>query len=71
MAGLESIVGGGLRGYLEMLADARVEAMSRMIGVAKRLDADAIVHAGFTKSLTMAGDAELLTYRTAVKLGKL
>jgi len=37
MAGLKSIVGGELRGYSEMLADARAEAMSRMVDDAKRL----------------------------------
>jgi len=43
MAGWKSIVGGELRGYSEMLADARAEAMSRMVDDAKRLDADAVV----------------------------
>ena len=71
MAGLESIVEGNLRGYSELLADARAEAMSRMVDAAKRLDADAIVNVRFTKSLTMAGAAELLAYGTTVKPGKL
>jgi len=44
MAGLKSIVGGELHGYSEMLADARAEAMGRMVGDAKRLDADAVVN---------------------------
>ena len=71
MSGLKSIVGGELRGYSEMLADARAEAMSRMVDDAKRLDADAVVNVRFTTSQTMAGAAELLAYGTAVKLRKL
>jgi uncharacterized protein YbjQ (UPF0145 family) len=71
MAGLKGIVGGELRGYSKMLADARAEAMSRMVDDAKRLDADAVVNVRFTTSQTMAGVAELLAYGTAVKLRKL
>jgi uncharacterized protein YbjQ (UPF0145 family) len=70
MAGLKSIVGGELHGYSEMLADARAEAMSRMVDDAKRLDADAVVNVRFTTSQTMAGAAEMLAYGTAVKLRK-
>ena len=71
MAGLKSIVGGELHGYSEMLADARAEAMSRMVDDAKRLGADAVINVRFTTSQTMAGAAELLAYGTAVKLRKL
>ena len=71
MAGLKSIVGGDLHGYSKMLADAREEAISRMVDDAKRLDADAVVNVRFTKSLTMAGAPELLAYGTAVKNSKL
>jgi len=67
--GLKGIVGGELRGYSKMFADARAEAMSRMVDDAKRLDADAVVNVRFTTSQTMAGAAELLAY--AVKLRKL
>ncbi|MBN1134492.1 MAG: YbjQ family protein [Methanosarcinaceae archaeon] len=68
---LKSIVGGELRGYSEMLSEARAEAMSRMVDGAKKLDADAVVNVRFTTSQTMAGAAELLAYGTAVKLRKL
>ncbi len=71
MAGLKSIVGGELHGYSEMLADARAEAMSRMVDDAKKLDADAVVNVRFTTSQIMAGAAEMLAYGTAVKLRKL
>lgn len=71
IAGLKSIIGGELRGYSEMLADARSEAMNRMVDEAKRLNADAIVNVRFTTSQTMAGAAELLAYGTAIKIIKL
>ncbi len=70
LAGLKNIIGGELREYTEMLADARAEAMDRMISEAEKLGADAVVNVRFTTSETMAGAAELLAYGTAVKLRK-
>ncbi|MBN2110074.1 MAG: YbjQ family protein [Methanosarcinaceae archaeon] len=67
-AGLKNIVGGELKGYSDMLTQARKEALSRMIEEAKRMDADAVVNVRFTTSQTMAGAAELLAYGTAVKI---
>lgn len=70
LAGLKNIVGGELKQYTEMLADARKEAVNRMIDEARKLNADAVVNVRFTTSQTMAGAAELLAYGTAVKLKK-
>jgi len=70
LAGLKNIVGGELKAYTDMLADARKEAANRMINEAEKLGADAIVNVRFTTSQTMAGAAELLAYGTAVKLKK-
>ncbi|KXS45208.1 YbjQ family protein [Methanolobus zinderi] len=67
-AGLKNLVGGELRGYSDMLAQARKEALTRMIDQAKNMDADAVVNVRFTTSQTMAGAAELLAYGTAVKI---
>ena len=53
-----------------MLADARKEALNRLIKAAKDLGADAVINVRFTTSQTMAGAAELLAYGTAVKLKK-
>ena len=69
-AGLKSIVGGELQEYTEMLAEARTEAMNRMINAAKDLKADAVLNVRFTTSQTMSTAAELLAYGTAVKLLK-
>lgn len=71
LAGLKNIVGGELQEYTDMLADARKEALNRMINEAKNMGADAVINVRFTTSQTMAGAAELLAYGTAVKLKKL
>jgi uncharacterized protein YbjQ (UPF0145 family) len=71
LAGLKNIVGGEINEYTEMLREARIEALNRMINEAKKLGADAIVSVRFTTSQTMAGASELLAYGTAVKLKKL
>ncbi|SFM80683.1 YbjQ family protein [Methanolobus profundi] len=68
VAGLTNIVGGELKGYSDMLTQARKEAYDRMVGNAEEIGADAIVNVRFTTSQTMAGAAELLAYGTAVKI---
>ncbi|MDQ7006188.1 MAG: YbjQ family protein [Acidobacteriota bacterium] len=68
MALLRGLVGGEIPEYTKMLAETREQALDRMIGEARALDADAIVAARFITAQTMAGAAELLVYGTAVKL---
>lgn len=65
---LKSIVGGELRGYSEMLNEARAIATKRMIQEAEALNADAVVNLRYTTSTVMQGAAEILVYGTAVKL---
>jgi len=67
-AGLKSIVGGELKGYTEMLADARDEAYNRMVNTAVDMGADAVLNVRFMTSSIMRGASELLCYGTAVKL---
>lgn len=69
MAGLKNIVGGELRGYTELLTDAREEASRRMIDAADALGADAVVNVRYSTSSITAGASELFAYGTAVKLG--
>lgn len=66
-AGLKSIVGGELKGYTEMMEEARDVAMQRMEEEARRLGADAIVCIRFSTSAIMQGAAEVMAYGTAVK----
>ena len=67
---LKSIVGGELRGYSEMLNEARAIATKRMIQEAEALQADAVVNLRYTTSTVMQGAAEILVYGTAVKFIK-
>ena len=69
MAGLRNIVGGEVKEYTLMLAQAREEAMQRMIEQAENLGANAIVGTRFVTSMVMSGAAEMVAYGTAVKIG--
>ena len=68
MAGMKTIVGGELKGYTQMISDAREEATNRMIADAEAKGADAVVGVRFGSSDIMQGAAEILVYGTAVKL---
>ena len=67
-AGLKNIVGGEISEYTKLLADAREQAIQRMLNDANRIGADAVVNVRFTTSQVMQGAAEMLAYGTAVKL---
>lgn len=67
-ASLKNIVGGELKGYTELLTEARRQAVERMIAQAQELGADAIVNVRFTTSAVTQGAAELYAYGTAVVL---
>lgn len=64
---LKSIVGGELRGYSEMLNEARAISVKRMLAEAADLGADAVVNVRYATSNVMQGAAEILVYGTAVK----
>jgi len=67
-AGLKNIVGGEISEYTKLLADAREQAIERMLADAKNVGADAVVNVRFTTSQVMQGAAEMLAYGTAVKI---
>ena len=67
-AGLKNIVGGEISDYTKLMADAREQALSRMIKDAQSLNADAVINVRFTTSQLMQGAAEIMAYGTAVKL---
>ncbi|MCI9575139.1 MAG: heavy metal-binding domain-containing protein [Clostridiales bacterium] len=67
MAGFKGLVGGELKGYTEMISDARRLATERMVQEALSLGADAIVATRFSSSSIMQGASEILVYGTAVK----
>ena len=70
MAGLKTLVGGELKGYADMLNEARAIATKRMVEEAEALKADAVVNVRYTTSAVMQGAAEILAYGTAVKFRK-
>jgi uncharacterized protein YbjQ (UPF0145 family) len=65
---LRNIVGGEVSEYTKMMAEAREQALDRMVEEAQGLGANAIVGTRFMTSMLMAGAAELLAYGTAVVL---
>ena len=68
MAAFKNLVGGEVAEYTRLQADAREQALQRMIEDAKNLGADAVVCIRFQTSVMMGGGSELLAYGTAVKL---
>ena len=64
-AGLKNLVGGELKGYTELLTEARREAVARMMAQAKELGANAVLNVRFSTSAVTAGAAELYSYGTA------
>jgi len=68
IAYMRNLVGGEVTEYTKMLAEAREQALDRMIEDAKTLGADAVVDVRFSTSDIASGAAEILVYGTAVKL---
>ena len=67
-AGLKTLVGGEVKGYTEMLSEARHEAIERMLLAARDIGADAVINIRFTTAAVAQGMSEMLAYGTAVKL---
>ena len=67
VAGFRSILGGEIREYAELLAQARREALERMVTHAEGLGADAVVGVRYNTANVMQGVAEMLAYGTAVR----
>ncbi|MEJ2436546.1 MAG: YbjQ family protein [Sulfurovaceae bacterium] len=68
MAGIKNVFGGELKGYTELLSEARDEAIDRMINQAQSMGANAILNVRFSTSSITAGASELYVYGTAVKV---
>jgi len=65
---LKNILGGELKGYTELLQEARQEALHRMMEQARSVGANAVVNVRFATSSIAQGAAELFAYGTAVKV---
>jgi uncharacterized protein YbjQ (UPF0145 family) len=67
-AWLKNQVGGEIEEYTKMLAEAREQALDRLVEHAKSLGADAVINVRIATSHITAGAAELLLYGTAVRI---
>ncbi len=70
MAALKNLVGGEIEEYTKMMAEAREQALARMVAEAESLGADAVLDVRFGTSYVMASAAEILVYGNAVNLEK-
>lgn len=68
MAALRNLVGGEVPEYTKLMAEAREQAIDRMMADAEVKGADAVISMRVTTSMIMGGSAELLAYGTAVRL---
>ena len=66
IAALKNIVGGEIEEYTKLIAEARDQAIDRMIANAQELGANAIINVRFSTSYIMQNASEILAYGTAV-----
>jgi uncharacterized protein YbjQ (UPF0145 family) len=71
VASLKNLVGGEIMEYTELMADAREQAIDRMVVDAQERGANGIVCIRFMTSMVMRGASEILAYGTAVRLRKI
>lgn len=65
-ASLKTLVGGEIKGYSDLMRDARDEAYKRMIEAAEKLGANAVVGMRYQTSQIMQTASEVIAYGTAV-----
>jgi uncharacterized protein YbjQ (UPF0145 family) len=70
LAVFKNIVGGEIEEYTKMMAEAREQAIDRMVAEAERLGANAVVNVRFTTSVVMGGASEMLAFGEAVKIDR-
>ncbi len=66
LAGFKNIMGGEIEEYTKLMAEAREQALDRMVERAEELGANAIVDVRFSTSYIMGAASEILAYGTAV-----
>jgi uncharacterized protein YbjQ (UPF0145 family) len=66
IAYFRNIVGGEVHEYTKMLAEAREQALDRMIEEARDLGANGVICVRFSTSSPAPGTSEVLVYGTAV-----
>jgi uncharacterized protein YbjQ (UPF0145 family) len=66
LAALKNMIGGEIEEYTKMMAEAREQAIDRMIANAEELGANAVTHVRFSTSYVMTSAAEMVAYGNAV-----
>ena len=66
LAQFRMLIGGEVHDYTKMMAEAREQAIDRMVDEARAAGANAVVDVRFTTSYIMTSAAEILVYGTAV-----
>jgi uncharacterized protein YbjQ (UPF0145 family) len=66
LAGFKNIIGGEIEEYTKLMAEAREQALDRMVERAEELGANAIVDVRFSTSYIMGAASEILAFGTAV-----
>jgi len=69
MAAFRGLAGGEITEYTRMMAEAREEAIQRMIEDAEKQGANAVVDMRLATSMIMQNAAEVLAYGTGVVVG--
>ena len=67
-AAIRNLMGGEIREYTKLMAEAREQSVDRMIQEAESMGANGVVEVRFTTSMIMNNAAEILCYGTAVTL---
>ncbi|MCS7097826.1 MAG: heavy metal-binding domain-containing protein [Candidatus Methanomethyliaceae archaeon] len=70
MAALRNIAGGEIKEYTQLLAEAREEAIKRLVKSAKDMGANAIIGFRFATATISTRMAEIYAYGTAVVIEK-
>jgi uncharacterized protein YbjQ (UPF0145 family) len=66
LAALKNLVGGEIQEYTKLMAEAREQAIDRMVAQAKIRGATAVVDVRFSTSYIMSNASEILVYGEAV-----
>ena len=70
LAALKNVVGGEIEEYTKLMAEAREQAVDRMVAHAGARGANAVVNVRFSTSYIMGSASEILAYGEAVVLEK-
>jgi uncharacterized protein YbjQ (UPF0145 family) len=70
LAALKNVVGGEIEEYTKLMAEAREQALDRMVAQATARGANAVVDVRFSTSYIMGSASEILAYGEAVMLEK-